>query len=117
MPHAHTARTGNSLCEVLLALVLLAATAAWAIGATTAAERALGNAAFQRSAQHRAARALADLDALSCDTSAIARNVSEPRWLISLSTLRTGHTSRASVSLSSTARADSVQLGRTRWCD
>ncbi len=117
MSPANTARAGNSLCEVLLALVLLSATAAWGIGATAAAERALGNAAFERAAQHRAERALADLDALPCDTSAIARSVREPRWLIALNTLRTGHGSRASVSLSSSARADSVQLSRTRWCD
>lgn len=109
-------RHGNSLCEVLLALVLLSATASWALLATSAAERALGNARAQRASLHRAERALADLDALPCDSINIARSIREPRWRIAVSRDHDGLAYHDEVTLRS-MRGDSIRIARSGWCD
>ncbi len=111
-----TTRFGTSLCEVLLALVLLSATASWALAATAAAERALGTARAQRAALHRAERGLADLNALPCDSINIARVVREPRWQLGVSRDHDGLAYRDEITLHS-VRGDSIRLARGGWCD
>jgi Tfp pilus assembly protein PilV len=109
-------RIGTSLSEVLLALVLLSATAAWGLQATAAAERAVGTARAHRAALHRAERALADLNALPCDSLAGTRTVTEPRWHVTAERRRTGTYASDDVRLSST-RNDTIALHRSQWCD
>ncbi len=109
-------RFGSSLCEVLLALVLLSAIASWALLATSAAERGLGHARLHRAALHRAERALADLNALPCDSINVTRSVREPRWQLALSRDHDGLAYRDEVTLRST-RGDSVRLAFGGWCD
>ncbi len=111
-----TTRFGTSLCEVLLALVLLSATASWALTATSAAERALGDARSRRAALHRAERAMADLNALPCDSIDVARFAREPRWRVALTREHDSLTYRDHVTLLS-VRGDSMQLARGGWCD
>lgn len=109
-------RHGTSLCEVLLALVLLSATASWALSATASAERALGYARAHRSALHRAERALADLNALPCDSINVARTASEPRWQVVATRDNDGRSYSDDVILHS-VRGDSIRLHRGGWCD
>ena len=109
-------RPGTSLCEILLALVLLAATAAWGLRAAAAAERALGQTKARRVALHRAERALADLDALPCDSVSVTRNTTEPRWHIEARRDRTGLAYSNDVALSD-RRGDTVRVHRGGWCD
>jgi Tfp pilus assembly protein PilV len=111
-----TKRFGTSLCEVLLALVLVSATASWALRATAATERALGNARHHQAARHRAERALADLNAMPCDSINVVRSVREPRWQLTLSRDHDGLTYRDEVFLHS-ARRDSMRLALGGWCD
>jgi hypothetical protein len=109
-------RAGHSLCEVLLALVLLSATASWALSAVSAAERAMGSAGARRAALHRAERALADLDALPCDSINIVRSITEPKWRIFVQRDHDGLSYADDVVLR-TVRGDSVRLHRGGWCD
>lgn len=109
-------RDGHSLCEVLLALVLLSATASWALSAVSAAERALGTSRAQRAALHRAERALADLDALPCDSINIVRTLREPRWQLFSQRDHEGLAYSDDVVLRST-RGDSIRLHSGGWCD
>lgn len=109
-------RVGTSLCEVLLALVLLSATAAWGLQAAAAAERTLGDTQRQRAGLHRAERALADVDALPCDSISVARTIVEPRWRISVARDHDGHAYSDDVVLSARV-GDSVRLHRGGWCD
>ena len=112
----HHVRNGNTLCEVLFALVILSATAAWGLAATAAAERALGTTAAHRASLHRAERALADLDALPCDSAAVTRSLVEPRWQVDARRSAGGAARIAHVSLRS-VRRDTVQLHGASWCD
>ena len=109
-------RPGTSLCEVLLALVLMSATAGWAFAATAAATRASAAANQHRGALHRAELALADLHALPCDSINIVRSVHEPRWSLSLTRDHQGLSHRDDVLLR-TPTGDSVRVQRTGWCD
>lgn len=109
-------RVGTSLCEVLLALALLSATAAWGLQAAAAAERTLGDAHRQRSALHRAERALADVDALPCDSINLVRTIVEPRWRLSVARDHDGQAYSDDVVLRASA-GDSVRLHRGGWCD
>lgn len=112
----HHSRNGSTLCEVIVALVLLSATAGWGLAATAAAERALGSASAHRAALHRAERTLADLDALACDSSAVSRSIVEPRWRLDANRLADGAARAAHVTLQST-RHDTVQVHAAAWCD
>ncbi len=109
-------RRGTSLCEVLLALVLLSASAAWGLQAAAAAERAVGAARARRAALHRAERALADLDALPCDSINIVRASSEPRWHLTARRDHDGLAYSDDVALRD-ARGDTVRLRRAGWCE
>jgi hypothetical protein len=110
-------RVGTSLCEVLLALVLLAATAGWGLQAAAAAERTLGRTERHRAQLHRAERAMADLDALPCDSINLARAIVEPRWRIAATRDHDGLAYSDDVVLRSVGLRDSVQLHRGGWCD
>ncbi len=107
---------GTSLCEVLVALVLLSATAAWALQATAAAEVALGKSRARHAELQRAERALADLDALPCDSINISRTITEPRWRIAIDRDHHGLSYDDAVVLR-TARGDSVRVHRGGWCN
>lgn len=109
-------RSGTSLCEILLALVLLAATAAWGLQAAAAAERALGRSRAQRSALHRAERALADLNALPCDSINVVRSVTEPRWRIEAQRDHDGPAYSDDVTLRGN-HGDTLRVHRGGWCD
>ena len=109
-------RIGTSLCEVLLALTLLSATAAWGLQAAAAAERTLGDTQRQRAGLHRAERALADLDALPCDSITVSRTIAEPRWRLRVVRDHAGQTYSDDVVLRATV-GDSVRLHRGGWCD
>jgi len=109
------ARHGTSLPETLLALVLLAALAAWALTAAMSAERHAGRASLRRAALHRAERALADLAALPCDTTHVSTAVIEPRWHLASSRAHAGASFHDMVRLES-VRGDTVALHRSFWC-
>lgn len=109
-------RVGTSLCEVLLALVLLSATAAWGLQAAAAAERTLGDSQRKRMALHRAERALADLDALPCDSINIWRVIVEPRWRISVQRDHDGPVYSDDIVLRQST-GDSVRVHRGGWCN
>lgn len=109
-------RHGSSLCEVLLALALLSATAAWGLAAATAAERAVGRTNAHRAALHRAERALADLDALPCDSANITRNTSEPRWRVLARRTTTTATGYRDDILLHTTLGDSIRVQSAGWC-
>jgi Tfp pilus assembly protein PilV len=109
-------RTGTSLCETLLALVLLAATAAWGLQAATAAQRAVGDARARQAALHRAQWALADLDAIPCDSTSAPRTLSEARWSLAIARTRDGHAYRDDVTLRA-VRGDTLRLQHSAWCD
>jgi hypothetical protein len=109
-------RRGTSLCEVLVALVLLSATAAWGLQAAAAAESALGAARVRQTQLHRAEWALAELDALPCDSINIARTIVEPRWRLTVERDHDALSYRDDVLLQS-ARGDTVRLHRGGWCD
>ncbi len=108
-------RHGNSLCEVLLALALLSATAAWGLAAATAAERAVGQSNARRAALHRAERALADLDALPCDSANLTRITREPRWQLLTQRTTTAAAYRDDILLH-TRLGDSIRLQSGGWC-
>jgi Tfp pilus assembly protein PilV len=109
-------RTGTSLCETLLALVLLSATAVWGLQAATAAQRAVGDARARQAALHRAQRALADLDAIPCDSTATPRTLTEPRWRLTIERTRDGHAAHDDVTLRA-VRGDTLHLRHSAWCD
>ena len=109
-------RAGTSLCEVLLALALLSATAAWGLRAAAQAERAMGDMRRHQAALHRAERVLADLDALPCDSLSIVRATVEPRWRISAARDHRGDAYSDDVELTSRL-GDTVRLHRGGWCD
>jgi Tfp pilus assembly protein PilV len=109
-------RRGTSLCEVLLALVLLSATAAWGLQAAAAAERAVGSALAHRAALHRAERALADLDALPCDSVTVARTTGERRWQLTARRNQDGPAQSDDIELHD-LRGDTVRVHRARWCE
>jgi hypothetical protein len=111
-----SARRGTSLCEVLVALVLLSATAAWGLQAAAAAEAALGAARVRQTQLHRAEWALAELDALPCDSINISRTIIEPRWRITVERDHDALSYRDDVLLQS-ARGDTVRLHRGGWCN
>ena len=110
------ARLGTSLCEVLLALTLLSATAAWGLQAAAAAEKSLGKSHHRRDALHRAERALNDLNALPCDSINITRVINEPRWRITATRDHDGLSYADDITLRTTL-GDTVQLHRGGWCD
>lgn len=112
----HHLRVGSSLCEILVALVLLSTTAAWALQATATAERTLGRTANTRRALHRAARSLADLDALPCDSASVSRTTIEPRWQIDARRTAAANIRHDDVRLRS-ARGDTLVLHHDGWCD
>ena len=108
-------RKGTSLCEVLLALVLITLSAGWSLQATAATERALGVARGHRDAMQRATFALAELHSLPCDSASAARLFSEPRW--QLTVRRTGSTAvRSDAVVLYSRRGDTVTAIRHRWC-
>jgi hypothetical protein len=109
-------RRGTSLCEVLVALVLLSATAAWGLQAATAAEAALGAARVRQTQLHRAEWALAELDALPCDSINISRTIVESRWRLSVERDHDALSYRDDVILQS-QRGDTVRLHRGGWCN
>lgn len=111
-----TDRRGTSLCEVLLALVLLTATASWALQAAAAAERAIGTADRHRQMLHRAEQALAELHGLPCDSLSIVRSIREPRWVLRSVRDHDGLAYSDDVSIRATG-GDSVRLHRGGWCD
>ena len=113
---ARNRRAGTSLCDVLVALVLLAATAGWTLSATAAAERAVGLARLQHAAHLRAERALAELDALPCDSAATHRAVRERRWNLQLTRARRALLARETVTLTSSL-GDTIRVAGTAWCD
>jgi hypothetical protein len=102
---------------VMLALVLLSATAAWGLQAAAAAERSLGTTERHRAQLHRAERALADLDALPCDSINISRSIAEPRWRLAVTRDHDGFAYSDDVVLRALGTRDSVQLHRGGWCD
>ena len=110
------AQRGTSLCEVLLALTLLSATAAWGLQAAAAAEHALGKSHNKRQALHRAERALDDLNALPCDSINIVRTITEPRWRITATRDHDGLAYADDIALRTTL-GDTVRLHRGGWCD
>lgn len=109
------ARHGTSLVEVLFALVVLSATAAWALQAATVAERAAGRAHAGRAALHRAELALAALQSLPCDSINLARTEHEPRWRV-ISTRDHDGPAYSDDVLLVTRRADSIRVHRGGWC-
>ena len=109
-------RPGTSLCEILLALVLLSATAAWGLQAAAAAERAVGSSRAHRASLHRAERALADLDALPCDSINITRTIRERRWQLTAQRDHDGLAHSDDVELHD-LRGDTVRLHRAGWCE
>lgn len=111
----HT-RAGSSLCEMLVALVLLSTAAGWALQATASAERSLGRTANTRRALHRAERALADLDALPCDTTSVNRTAIEPRWQLAAQRASAANIRRDEVRLRFRS-GDSLVLYRSGWCE
>jgi Tfp pilus assembly protein PilV len=112
----HHDRAGTSLCEVLLALLLLSATAAWGLSAAAAAERTLGNSQRRSDALHRAQRTLADLQALPCDSSSATRSISEPRWEISAQRSTLANVRSDDVQVRSQT-GDTVTVHKNLWCD
>ncbi len=109
-------RRGTSFCEVLLALVLMSATAAWAFAATLASTRTSVHTDRERAALHRAELALGELHALPCDSTHIVRSIREPRWTLALTRDRQGLSHRDEVVLRPTT-GDSVRVQRTGWCN
>jgi hypothetical protein len=108
-------RNGTSLCEALLALVLISLSAGWSLQATAATERALGVSRGHHDALQRATLALAELHALPCDSASAARLLSEPRW--QLTVRRTGSTEvRSDAVVLHSRRGDTVTTVRHRWC-
>jgi len=111
----HT-RVGSSLCEILVAFVLLSTTAAWALQATATAERTLGRTANTRRALHRAERSLADLDALPCDSASVSRTTTEPRWQLAVQRASAANIQHDDVRLTFT-NGDSLVLHHDGWCE
>ncbi len=111
----HHCRTGTSLCEVLVALVLISATASWALQSAAVTERALGQARARRAALHRAALALEELQAVPCDSTLSHLSV-EARWQLQAARTRSGF--RISDRVTLHARfGDTLALQRDAWCD
>lgn len=107
-------RTGTSLCEVLLALVLISASASWALHSAAVTERALGHARARRAALHRATLALAEMESVPCD-SAVSRLSVEPRWQVHTARARVGHRTHDRATIHS-RRGDTIAVQRNAWC-
>lgn len=108
-------RSGTSLCEVLLALVLIAISASWALQAAAATEQALGVSRQHADAMQRAELALADLQAMPCDSTATTRSFAEPRWRVQA--IRTSHAShRINTVTLHARRGDTLSVTRQLWC-
>jgi hypothetical protein len=108
-------RRGSSLIEVLMALVVLAATAAWSLGAVVAAERALGASDAHRAALHRAERALTDLEMVPCDSLVTTPPLREPRWHLIATRTRAGDVVHDAVRVQPLT-GDTVAVSRAVWC-
>ena len=108
-------RTGTSLCEVLLALVLISTTASWALQSAAVTERAIGHTRARRAALHRATLALAELQTVPCDSNVSRVNI-EARWQILSARARSGRLLRDQVTIHS-RRGDTIALHRNAWCD
>ena len=113
--HSSCQRCGTSLPEVLVALVVLATTAAWSLMAVAGAQRAVGASELHRSALHRAELALAGLEGLPCDSVAAPSPVREARWLVVFSRARTGDVIRSEAEVRALA-GDTVRVARAAWC-
>jgi Tfp pilus assembly protein PilV len=109
-------RQGTSLCEMLVALTLLSATAAWGLAAAAAAERSVAAAQRRTLALHRAEAALSGVASLSCDSSTVTTYTVEPRWDIAAQRSTVGHV-RQSVARVVTRTADSLTVSHSAWCD
>ncbi|MCC7053332.1 MAG: prepilin-type N-terminal cleavage/methylation domain-containing protein [Gemmatimonadaceae bacterium] len=108
-------RAGMSLAEVLVALVVLAATAAWSLTAAAGALRAITLRDAHRLAVQRAELGLATLEALDCDSIAVPPLPRERRWVVRQARRRHGAAVHDAVSVLPVA-ADSVTLHRDAWC-
>lgn len=113
--HTH-ARHGTTLCEIIIALTLLSTTTLWALGATSAAARLVRTAHARQAALERAELALADLAALPCDSVAVNRTTTEPRWRITMQRDHDGRLYRDAIALRTTT-GDTVHLFRGGWCE
>jgi type II secretory pathway component PulJ len=111
-----SSQRGTSLSEVLVALVLLSATAAWGLQATAHAERSLGELRRREAALHRAERALDDLAAMPCESLSVVRTSVEPRWRVFAGRDHDGLAFSDDVVLTGTA-LDTLRLHRGGWCD
>ena len=114
-PHPIRRRCGTSLPEVLVALVVLATTAAWSLMAAAGAQRAIGASERHRSALRRAELALAGLDGLPCDSAVAVAPVREGRWVVVTSRVRTGDVVRSAAEVRAAA-GDTVRVARAAWC-
>jgi hypothetical protein len=108
-------RPGNSLCEVLVALTLVASASAWALQAAVISQRGLGRSQRQRASLHRAERVLSELNALPCDSISIARTLTEPRWQLAIERDQDGPAYNDLVILR-TSVGDTVRVSRSGWC-
>ncbi len=108
-------RSGTSLCEVLLALVIIAMSASWSLQATAATEHAVGVARARADAMQRASFELAALQALPCDTARSARIAAEPRWHLQATRTALGTLRKNDVVLA-TRRADTIRTTSYAWC-
>ncbi|MES3036097.1 MAG: hypothetical protein V4813_18980 [Gemmatimonadota bacterium] len=108
-------RSGTSLCEVLLALVLISATVSWALRSAAVTERSFGHARARQAALQRAALALEVLQAVPCDSSVAYLSV-EARWQVQATRTRTGQRRSDRVTILS-RRGDTLAVQRDTWCD
>lgn len=114
---APSPRHGMTLVEVLVALTILAATAAWSLLAVAAAQRALGAAELHRAALRRAELALATLDDAPCDSAVAPQSTRELRWRITTARTRAGVLASTSATvIPVSTRTDSVRARRLEWC-
>lgn len=115
--HSRNALPGLTLVEVVVALVVLAGTAAWSLLAVAASLRAHGASELHRDALQRAELALATFDDVPCDSTVVPLATSEPRWLIAAARQRSGNTVRTVATVTpASPGSDSVRLQRVEWC-
>jgi hypothetical protein len=107
---------GTSLCEVLLALTLLSATAAWGLAAAAAAERAAGIAQRRILALHRADDALGSVAGLPCDSAVVAQSAADARWTVDAARVTAAHVQHQRATVRSRA-GDTLTVSATAWCD
>lgn len=108
-------RSGTSLSEVLLALVLITFAASWALQAAASTERAVGASRARAAAMQRATLALAELQSLPCDTMTATRTATEPRWLLHARRRSSGAQRIDDVALYS-RRGDTINTSHHIWC-